>query len=364
MKIKDIFIAMVLSLLVGGNVQANFLSNPGFEAGTGAFTTTGSGVTTSTLNQWFGFSRWQSVAGASANIAVDAGTCTVIAPPGPVVSFPAGWSGNNFAQYLGNLTRGCDQNDKLMQGVSGSLAPSGTKLVLSFNYINQDPQASANGQWYVCGINSGESVPLFFGGSDCAVTGSGADTIASGPISQNAAWTNFSTMFTMPATYDAIVVVLKLGGRIFPYPPGGTWGVDDVSLALANNPPDCSAAAPSVDTLWSPNHKFVAVNVLGVTDPDGDPVTITIDGIRQDEPVNGLGDGDTSPDGAGVGTDTASVRAERAGNGNGRVYTIDYTAMDDKGATCSGDVTVSVPKNQGKHGAAVDDGPTFDSTTP
>ena len=70
------------------------------------------------------------------------------------------------------------------------------------------------------------------------------------------------------------------------------------------------------------------------------------------------------PDGTGVGTDTASVRAERAGNGNGRVYTIDYTAADDKGATCSGDVTVSVPKSKGKNGAAVDDGPTFDSTTP
>ncbi len=99
-----------------------------------------------------------------------------------------------------------------------------------------------------------------------------------------------------------------------------------------------------------------------MTDPDGDPVTITVDAIYQDEPVNGLGDGDTAPDGAGVGTSTAQVRAERAGSGNGRVYHIDFTADDGNGGQCSGAVLVGVPKSQGKNGAPVDDGALFDST--
>jgi hypothetical protein len=34
---------------------------------------------------------------------------------------------------------------------------------------------------------------------------------------------------------------------------------------LCNKAPDCSAAAASMDAIWPPNHKFVPVDVLGVT---------------------------------------------------------------------------------------------------
>ncbi len=128
-----------------------------------------------------------------------------------------------------------------------------------------------------------------------------------------------------------------------------------------NGPPVCSAAYASPDTLWPVNHHMVEVQIMGVTDPDGD-ATITVDAIYQDEPVNGTGDGDTAPDGEGVGTSTALLRAERDGGGNGRVYHVFFTATDTAGNTCSGVVKVGVPKSQGKNGAAVDDGPLFDST--
>jgi hypothetical protein len=105
---------------------------------------------------------------------------------------------------------------------------------------------------------------------------------------------------------------------------------------------------------------MVAVSVLGVTDPDGDPVSITITGISQDEPVNAAADGSAGPDGAGVGTSTARVRAERSGTGDGRVYHIAYSASDGKGGTCSGTVKVSV--NHSVKVAAVDGSPLHDST--
>jgi hypothetical protein len=139
---------------------------------------------------------------------------------------------------------------------------------------------------------------------------------------------------------------------------------DECGCAPPNEPPDCSGAYPSVETIWSPNHKFVAVDVLGVTDPDGDPVTITIDSIYQDEPVDSTGDGSFVPDGQGVGDAMAYVRAERDGSGNGRVYHIGFTADDGKGGTCSDTVMVGVPKSQGKKGAPVDDGKLYDSTVP
>lgn len=132
-----------------------------------------------------------------------------------------------------------------------------------------------------------------------------------------------------------------------------------------NQPPDCTAT-PSSDRLWPPNHSLHDITVEGVADPDGDAVTITVDSIHQDEPTNTIADGNTTPDGFGVGTETAQVRAERAGSktvpGNGRVYHIGFSADDGNGGTCSGTVLVSVPHDQGQGGTAVDDGPLYDST--
>lgn len=137
---------------------------------------------------------------------------------------------------------------------------------------------------------------------------------------------------------------------------------DPVIVGLdLNAPPVCTAAAPSIDTLLTPNHKMVAVDVLGVTDPEGDSVTITIDSVFQDEPVNGGGDGNTAPDADGVGTSTASVRAERSGEGDGRVYHIGFTATDTFDNRCSGEVLVSVPLSRSGV-PAVDGGALYDAT--
>ena len=136
---------------------------------------------------------------------------------------------------------------------------------------------------------------------------------------------------------------------------------DETTLLIAvGEGPDCSQAIPSISKLWPPNHKMVSIDVLGVTNAQGESAEITIIGINQDEPVNGLGDGDTSPDGTGVGTSTAQVRAERSGTGNGRVYEISFVAVDDSGAECVGSVNVSVPHNKKKE--AIDDGQVYDST--
>jgi hypothetical protein len=133
-----------------------------------------------------------------------------------------------------------------------------------------------------------------------------------------------------------------------------------------NRPPDCSDASADPTELWPPDLKFQDVSVAGVTDPDGDPVAITITSILQDEPLNGPGHGNTCPDGAGVGTDIASVRAERSGSkkvaGDGRVYHASFTADDGQGGQCVGEVTVCVPTDQSPGHVCVDQGPLFDST--
>jgi hypothetical protein len=102
------------------------------------------------------------------------------------------------------------------------------------------------------------------------------------------------------------------------------------------------------------------LQVLGVTDPDGDVVSLTLSGITQDEPVDGPGSGQTAPDAEGVGQSEARLRAERAGGGDGRVYAISFTASDGKGGQCSGSVRVGVPHKVGQD--AVDSGQIYDST--
>jgi len=143
-------------------------------------------------------------------------------------------------------------------------------------------------------------------------------------------------------------------------PQGAACDLGAYELIL-NRPPDCSAATPSVAEIWPPNHGFVPVDVLGLTDPDGDPLEIQITAIFQDEPV---ADGGYTPDGGGVGTATALVRAERDGSGDGRVYHIRFTAADGQGGRCSGEVRTGVPHDQGRAGTPVDGGLRFDSTVP
>ena len=64
------------------------------------------------------------------------------------------------------------------------------------------------------------------------------------------------------------------------------------------------------------------------------------------EAVNGLGDGNTASDWQVVdnanGTFDVWVRAERSGNGTGRVYTITATATDASGNSTSASAAVSV----------------------
>ena len=130
---------------------------------------------------------------------------------------------------------------------------------------------------------------------------------------------------------------------------------------LLNRPPDCSGVTASPNTLERHNHEFELVTLSGATDPDGDPLSISVTAVTQDEPVLTNGD-DTAPDVQSAGaSDQVYLRAERNPKGDGRVYRIAYVVSDGEGGTCSGTVTVTVPRKRGE--VAVDSGTTHDSFT-
>ncbi|WP_409342385.1 OmpL47-type beta-barrel domain-containing protein [Paenibacillus sp. MBLB4367] len=106
--------------------------------------------------------------------------------------------------------------------------------------------------------------------------------------------------------------------------------------------------------LWPPNHQLVpimaSVNATDSLSGVNSINSIILTSITSNEPDNGSGDGDQPNDiqGAEFGTfDTGfMLRAERAGNGTGRMYTITYTVTDNAGNMTNASATVWVPHDQ------------------
>jgi hypothetical protein len=190
-----------------------------------------------------------------------------------------------------------------------------------------------------------------------AVSGGPAAVPANGTVATNAlGLAPFTFANTPPAPGTNTVTATVLGAA--PATATKTW---------FNTPPDCSEVELDRTELWPPNHKLVLITASGATDVDvGDSATLVIDGITQDEPLNGAADGNTSPDArlTSPASDEAWVRAERAGTRDGRVYVLHFTATDTHGGSCSGTATVGVPHDQSGPAAVNSAPPSFNSLLP
>jgi len=119
------------------------------------------------------------------------------------------------------------------------------------------------------------------------------------------------------------------------------------NINIDKTPPTITcAAAPAI--LWPPDHRLVGVaTAVTVTDDVAGPAQFVLQSAASSEPHDGLGDGDTSTDIVGWTVGTPDVygflRAERAGGGTGRVYTLKYVAADKAGNTTSCTTNILVP---------------------
>jgi uncharacterized repeat protein (TIGR01451 family) len=108
-------------------------------------------------------------------------------------------------------------------------------------------------------------------------------------------------------------------------------------------------------SLWPANHKYQSFRVTdfvtGVTDNGASLGVggVVIEKVTSDEAENGPGSGNTTADIV-LAADCKSVqlRAEREGNGNGRVYTITFKARDAAGNVGRATSKVVVPRNPGE----------------
>lgn len=116
------------------------------------------------------------------------------------------------------------------------------------------------------------------------------------------------------------------------------------SVTVTNPAPVISGAAVDMAALWPADHKMKNVRVFYSTTDNCGPVN-TVLAVSSNEPVSGTG-GDTAPDWEVVDGNTVRLRAERAGTGSGRVYTITITAADSVGNASAQTVRVAVPHNR------------------
>ena len=157
----------------------------------------------------------------------------------------------------------------------------------------------------------------------------------------------------------------------------GGVAICDVEVTVFDNTPPEVKVTTDIAAMWPPNHLMVAVQIrIEGTDACASPQEIapSLFLVASDEPDNGLGDGDLAGDVDGFdGYDpladfsgaaalshgqfawdadteahiaTIWLRRERAGNGDGRTYTILVQARDPSGNTGEASCAVVVPHNQ------------------
>jgi FtsP/CotA-like multicopper oxidase with cupredoxin domain len=129
---------------------------------------------------------------------------------------------------------------------------------------------------------------------------------------------------------------------------GETDDSDDVIITVEDTtPPEINVSLDPV-MLWPPNHNMVMINAtVDVSDSCDVSPNWWLSALTSDEADNGDGDGNTINDiqNADIGTaDTEfDLRAERSGQGDGRTYTVEYTAEDaDGNQTSDGSAEVMV----------------------
>ncbi|MBN2555864.1 MAG: ExeM/NucH family extracellular endonuclease, partial [Anaerolineales bacterium] len=120
---------------------------------------------------------------------------------------------------------------------------------------------------------------------------------------------------------------------------------DPVILGFCESIPPEITITLTPDVLWPPNHQYVEVEAaVGAADNVDPAPVITFISVASNEPDNGEGDGNTVDDIIVVDDFHFLLRAERAGGGSGRIYTVYYAAEDACGNVTLGSATVTVPR--------------------
>ena len=268
-------------------------------------------------------------------------TVTIDANRVATITYPAGWTGSETITFTATDPDGQSDSDDatftvdpvpVVDGIPDQTAP--------FVSFDLDNYLSGNDPAVVTWSASGMSC------LDVSIDGNNVVTV-----------TNLGGC-TDPETITFTATAIACGDVV---------SDSDDATFTPNQLPNVTGAYPSMDCLWPPNNKFVDLTIEGITDPDGDDVTITVTNITSDEPtasIEGAGGAKHAPDADPecIGTAIARVRAERSGNEDGRVYEITFLASDGIGEPVEGTVQVKVPHDWSGDCVSIDSGQNYDAT--
>ena len=256
--------------------------------------------------------------------------------------------GPDFAQSISVTVNGADL----------AVVKTGPALVTEGHDLTYHLEATNNGPANATGVVVTDTLPTnstFVSASAGCTEAAGVVTCTVGNLASGAS-AGFDITVTAGSAGTSLTDTASISGDQFD--PNSANNTSTLVTELNHNP-ICTSVTGGPD-LWPPNHKLRLVSLTGATDPDGDPVTLTVTGATQDEALNGLGDGDTSPDATlGPASNQVNLRAERSGTGDGRVYRISFTGSDGRGGTCADTAIVGVPHDQGKGSVPLDSGGVF-----
>jgi DNA/RNA endonuclease G (NUC1) len=234
---------------------------------------------------------------------------------------------------------------------------------VTINPVNDAPVADSQS------VNTASNTPvaITLTGSDVETsTGSLIFTVTSGPSHGSLSGTGANRIYTPglnysgPDSFQFTVTDTGDGSS-----PALTSSAATVSITVNDTVGPTITLNGNSISLWPPNHSYHTVNVSDLVagasdnfDPNVNLNSVVIAQVTSDEIENGNGDGNTMNDIV-IASDCKSVqlRAERDGDGDGRVYTITFLVRDAAGNTTTATAKVTVPKNNG--GTAVDSGPHY-----
>jgi hypothetical protein len=123
----------------------------------------------------------------------------------------------------------------------------------------------------------------------------------------------------------------------------GQASEDETAVTVVDTtPPSIESATASPAQLWPPNHRMVPVTVTSAAADTCGTATCSITSVTSTEPADANDDGNTATDWQITGPRTVDVRAERSGDGSGRVYTVTVRCTDPAGNASTGSTTVTV----------------------
>lgn len=148
---------------------------------------------------------------------------------------------------------------------------------------------------------------------------------------------NFST--TVPGTGSQMTITVVASAQ-------GHAPITDVIHVSATTSKPTVNASVATNMLWPPNHDMINVGLAaGVSSSCDASPTLGVT-VFSNESDTAPGSGNMSPDALNLAPGTLRLRAERQGDGQGRVYLIIATGSDHSGDSAEACATVTVPQDQ------------------